>query len=285
MTAVGQLVQRSRFLLFGGSRDAINFLAADPTTGPTLELANDTSGIAVGDYLESAFETMRVSAISGTTVTVHRGIEGVTNTTIPVGTTVRIRPVTTDYALFLHMVDELADLSSPLNGLYQVKTTDITVIGNVSNGYDLPIPDATLLIRARASDMTQTWGRAYGVRLERGVADFPSGVAVFLSAYTGRTLRVWVRCPFTPLAIAATVESTGLDPNAFDILCIGAAYRFAIGRELVRSQFEFQGDTRRAGEVPPGAQRQGLTPFVALRATRIAAEKARLDQLWKVERD
>lgn len=284
MTSVATLVQKARFLLFGSQRDRVNFVASDPGTGGALELTLDASDIAVGDYVDCNFETMLVTAVSGTTLTVHRGMDGTVPAAIPVGSLVRIRPVVTDNALFLDMQAELADLSSPNNGLYQVRTVDLDITTS-ANGYDLTLPDATVLIKARSSDQTNDWWRPTGVTMEIGHAGFTSGVAIFLRGQSGRTLRVWVQAPFGALSLTAPVEDTGLGTTATDLLAIGAAYRTAIGREFARSLFESQGDTRRAGEVPPGAQRQGLTPFVALRATRIAAEKARLDQLWRIERE
>lgn len=286
MTTIVQLVQQARFLLFGSStRDRVNFLADDlSATGTALNLTLDAQDYAVGDYIESNFESMLVTAVSSNTLTVQRGMDGTVPASIIAGTLVRIRPIVTDYALFLDMQAELADLSSPHNGLYQVRTADLHVT-NSANGYDLGLADATKLIKARTSDQTNDWWRPTGVSMETGHVDFTSGVAIFLRGLSGRLLRVWVQAPFGALTLTAAVETTGLATTAMDLLPIGAAYRTAIGREFARDIFESQGDTRRAGEVPPGAERQGLTPFVALRATRIAAEKARLDQLWRVERE
>lgn len=289
MTTPAALVQDARNLLFGTQRSAVNFLSADPTNGASIALSLDASNIVAGDYIECAFESMLVTAVSGSTLTVHRGMDGTTiNTMIPVGTLVRVRPIVTDFTLFRFMQSELADLSAPMNGLYRVRTVDINISAGSANGYDLTFADATTLIKARASNRTNDWARASGVHIETSMADFTSGVGLFVSEATaGRTLRVWVRAPFGAVTTASTNVETdsGLPATATDLLVIGAAYRTMIGREAARSQFENQGDTRRAGEVPPGAQRQGLTPFVALRASRIAAEKARLDAAWPIEKD
>ena len=52
------------------------------------------------------------------------------------------------------------------------------------------------------------------------------------------------------------------------------------GREIKRNFTESQGDTRRAGEVAPGAVMQSSRNLQILRQQRITAESARLDALY-----
>jgi hypothetical protein len=97
----------------------------------------------------------------------------------------------------------------------------------------------------------------------------------------GYNVRVVYRSVFTmPSTVYANVSSTNLLPSAYDLPPLGAAIRLMEGREIKRSFTEGQGDTRRAGEVAPGAILQSARGLQQMRAQRIAAEAAKLDALY-----
>lgn len=284
MTAIAPLVERARRMVLGSQRVQINTLTSTITpTDLSLTLALEVSNVTPGCYLDCELETMYVTALDGAVATVLRGVDGSTAVAHTAGTVLRVNPIVSGFDIYSAMLEELADLSSPSNGLYRVSEVDLAPIAN-ANLYDITgMSDVMEIIRARATDTTGQWFRVEA-RLESGMAtaDFLSGNAVRLDFYC-RRVRLWVKRPFGALD-PANVEASGLAATALDLLPIGAAYRFFIPREGQRNLIERQGDTRRAEEVPTGAQRQALTPLAALRRVRIEAEKSRLDAQWPVER-
>lgn len=295
MTTIVSLAIRARRLLVGTQRDEIDFLAApmlDTDTTLTVELGN--TNLTVGSMIEVAFEPMYVKAVAGTTVTVKRAMEGSTAVAHALGDQVRIRPTFTSWDLFRSMQEELSDLSSPQNGLYQVVNLEITPSAT-PNTYDLVdsllpggVASAYGVLAARFQNPSAEWhdlDYLPEILNQWKATDFGSGNALrFRSMEVNMRHRLWIAAPYGLITTTgSSVEAdSGIATTATGILPIGAAFRMAIGRELARSMFDRQSDTRRAEEVPPGAQRQGLTPFAALRQEMISTERARLQKLWGV---
>lgn len=292
-TTIAALATRARRLLIGTQRDQLDWLAADiNTTDVTLTLELGNQNLTAGQIIEIGFEPMYVKTAAGTSVTVRRAMEGSTAVAHVTGDLVRINPTFTSWDLFRSMQEELVDLSSPQNGLYRVLT--IEVVPNVTpNVYDLA--DATTpagiaypldIVRSASVNPSADWHALEEepeLLLQMAATDAASGTGVrFTTPDVNMRTRLWVRAPYGDITVIGNAEDSGMMPSSVNILAVGAAFRMAIGRELARSMFERQGDTRRGEEVPPGAQRQGLTPFAALRQEMISAERARLQKMWSV---
>lgn len=286
MTTIASLAERARRLMLGTQRDKINVLTAALTaTDAVVPMQLPTLDVTVGSAVEVDFEVMLVTAISGLNLTVLRGVDGSAPAVHALGAIVRIDPILSNWDLFVSMQEEAVDLSSPMNGLFQVITYDFTPAAG-RNYFNLVTDQIPLsVIRARQIDQTGTW-YPLAASLIPGMSpvDFASTYALRLETYeNGKRMRVWLRAEYGPITPAGNAEDAGFTGTAAGLLSIGAAYRMSIGREMARSIFERQGDTRRANEIQPGAQRQGLTPIALLRQERISAERARLQLRWPGE--
>jgi hypothetical protein len=286
VTTIASLAERARRLMLGTQRDKINVLTAAMTvTDNVVPVQLPTLDVTVGSAVEVDFEVMLVTAISGLNLSVLRGVDGSPPAVHALGAVVRIDPILSNWDLFVSMEEEAVDLSSPMNGLFQVITYEfVPALGR--NYFNLVTDQVPLsVIRARQIDTTATWYPLHCLLIPgQNPVDFASTYALRLENYeNGRRIRVWLRAEYGPITPTGNAEDAGLTGTAAGLLAIGAAYRMSIGREMARSIFERQGDTRRANEIQPGAQRQGLTPIAGLRAERISAERARLQLRWPGE--
>jgi hypothetical protein len=286
-TASDLLAATERHLL-GGTREQRNKLAADVTVDATSwTFTFDLAGIKAGSRLSVGTETIYVWEVSDAnkTATVERGFDGSAAAAHASGALVTVNPRFTRAEILSAVNDDLADLSSPNNGLFRVRSVDVTY-NPAKAGYDLPTVGLIDVIEVR---WKQAGSSAYWPTIRRGsyqvsrnmdTAEFPSGTALFLTtmASPGLPLRVRYKSTFGTLsALADDVETaTGLPATAHDLPPIGAALRLMAGREVKRNFTEAQGDTRRAEEVPPGAVDGSSRGLERLRRTRIADEASRL---------
>jgi len=281
-------IDRGRRYLLSGQREERNTLASSYTAGgTTLTLSSALGGITAGSRLSVGLNVFYVTAVNaaGLTATVLGGQDGSTDANASSGAVVRVNPRWTDFDILEELNSDLADLSGPDNGLFQMKTVDLTFSSSFI-GYNLTsVTDLIDIydVRYKNTGSAKDWPRIPkdGYRLQRNAdtSIFASGLALqlFDPAASGQTVRVSYRSGFTALANAATaLSTTGLPSTAYDLPPLGAAIRLMAGREVKRNQTEAQGDTRRAAEVPPGAVGNSPRGLMALRERRIQAEAARL---------
>lgn len=291
-------VDRTRAHLMSGRQEARNALGAAYSAGAgVLTLAHDLGAIVPGVRLSVGLNTFYVVSVSGMTATVLGGQEGSTDAGAAINTLVRVAPRFTDFEIAEALLGDLADLSAPENGLFQVSSLDLTSTLGVG-GYDLSgllsDPIDIYSVRAQTSGTSLDWIEVPRIdyRLDRDAPTtvFPSGYALQLyraQAATGLTLRVLYRrafdlpaLPLDPADLATDLATTGLPATAWDLPPMGAAIRLALTREIKRNFTESQGDTRRAGEVQAGASAASMRPLAALRASRIMAESGRLTSAY-----
>lgn len=294
MTTLGTVIARGKRRVLSGQREIVNKLASSYTAGGTsLSFTYDLGAIQAGAKVEVDNELFHVWTVdSGAkTATVSGAFDGTTAANHDSGDLVYVNPKFPAIEWIDAINDELADLSSPVNGLFQVKTVDLTVSAS-AYGYNLTSV-ADLLdvqeVRYDTSGPENEWPLVRGWSLARSMptTDFASGFGLIMHELIpepGRTIRVRYRAKFTQLGtsdLTQVVETvSGIHAEAVDILSIGAAIRVTSGREIARNFFEAQGDTRRAEEVGAGANLNATAALRALRAQRIAAEAARLEQQW-----
>lgn len=289
MTTAADLINETRRHILMGHRDELNTLNGAVSSGATtLVFSDDLAGIKTRARLGIELETyyVRTTTESTKTATVFAAQEGSTAAAHSSGALVRVNPKVTDHEIFDVLNAELDDLSSPANGLFQVKTLTLTYSANVE-GYDLTaVTDLIDVLEVRYSlpGSSKEWPeiRPGDYRLSRNMAttEFASGFALFLAhgGYPGRSVRIRYKAPFTNLATTAddVLAVAGLPATAHDIPALGAAARLMLATENKRNFTELQGDSRRAEEVPPGARSRGAQGLLALRAQRILSESARL---------
>lgn len=292
MATLDTWVQATRRHLMSGRQEERNVLSAPYTAGSgTLSFTNVPTGIVPGARLGIGLNVFYVLTVNNASLsaTVIGGQDGSVDVAAPTGSLVRVNPRFTDFDITETLAADLADLSSPENGLFQIRSVDIAYSG-VTTGYDLSgVTDLIDVYQVLAQEpgTSKGWTRLNrgGYRLDRGAlaSVFPSGLGLMLhgSAYQGLTVRVLYRSGFiTPPTLATDLNTTGLPTTAYDIPPLGAAMRLVIPREIKRNFSEAQSDTRRAAEVGAGATAASYRPIAALRASRIAAEASRLVAAW-----
>lgn len=290
MTTVADTLANCRDdYLLTGSREIRNRNTSSlDATVATIVLDYAVTGLAVGAKVSIDLEDMAVLAVdqANRTLTVTRGDFGSTAATHAAASTVYVNSRFTSAQILRAVNAELNALSSPVNGLFQMRAVELT-FNSAYQGFDLGSTTGLISIwevRYKAVDSTKDhpliWRDRWELRHNMNTADFASGDALFIRDFvaSAATVRVTYKSSFSPLTtVADNVASiAGLHAEAHDILPMGAAVRLVAGREIRRNFDEAQGDTRRAAEVPPGANLGSLRDVAALREMRIGEERARL---------
>ena len=296
MTTLADVIAKCRNdYLLTGSREPRNKLTTTINDSiQTITFDYDLAGLSDGSKVSIDLEDMYVwsANTSSKTASVQRGDFGSTAAAHTAGAIATINTRFSDAQILRAVNDELAALSSPSNGLYQMKSVDVTYSASV-NGYDMVGATNVLSIwqlRYKATGPEKDWpllaSTLWKHQRDLSTSEFASGQAVFIHDYAqpGNAVRIWYRAPFT--ALTATTDNVatvaGLHAEAHDLLSIGAAIRLTAGREIKRNFDESQGDTRRADEVPPGAQLGGMRALMAYRKMRLGEEAQRLANLYPV---
>lgn len=299
MTTTSDLIQATRQHLFSGQPEQLNRLASGiDADDASLTALYSLGGIQAGAIIEIDLEQIFVFSVSSTTKTINdciRGFNGTTAATHSANAQITVNPKFPNARILQAINDDLSDLSSPVNGLYQIKTVDITY-NPVTYGYNLTsVTDIISIaeVRFRTPGPQKTWPQINSYALLRNMpttgqyADFASGnaIVVYESAQPGYPIRVRYRAPYASLTSLTNnvLTISGLQATAHDIPPLGAAVRLVAGREVKRNFDEAQGEPRRADEVPPQASLQSTKELIRLRQQRIMAEAARLVTTYSYE--
>lgn len=291
MTTVAELIEETKRHLYSGQNEEMNRLnGAIITSDTVINLKYDLGGIQPGSIIAVELEEIRVWETSGKQITVcERGVNGSTAANHATLTAVIAKPKFTNFRILKALNDDLNDLSSPVNGMYQVRTTTLTfnaavegydlvgsdtypVMGIIDVDYDYPGP-------ARDQPMITSWA----LRRNTNTGVFPSGnsIVVYEGGFPGQSIRVRYRSPFGHWTATTDTEVTvGLPTTAIDIPPLGAAVRLVAPRDVKRSFSEAQGEPRRAEEVPVGSAGTAMRGMMMLRQSRILAEAARLESQY-----
>jgi hypothetical protein len=284
-----------------GHQEQLNRLASGYTAGSgSMAFDFDISGIRQGTVISVGTSTFYVWEASTTlkTATVQGAWDGTTDQDWPAGTIVRVAPRFTDAQILRAVNEDINDLSSPSNGLFQVGTSEL-VYDSALVGYDLSLaPNMVSPIELRVENpgSFKEWTRipSHKYRVVKGAPTgtegFESGMALFLydmmAGATGDRLHLSYRKGFNTLSnLYSTKISTGLPASAWDIPPLGAAISLMAGREIKRTFVESQGDARRAAEVTGGKSTESVIALQRLRQQRITAEKQRLDGFYPIIKD
>lgn len=274
--------------LLSGTVEQRNKLAANVTaSGTSVSVSYDVAGLRAGSVFEINSEMFYVWEVnSGTkTLTVERGFNGTTAAAHTAGAIITANPRFPRAQMLEAVNDELADLSSPMHGLYQVKSFDIDYNGS-DEFINLP-PVAAILdvisvhVRYTSDDYIQV--RKFKLVRDMPTDDFSSGFALrFEQDVRQGRLRIVYKAPFTALTAETQNLSTfaGLPSTCEDIVNLGVQIRMMAPREIKRNFTESQGDTRRADEVTAGSVSNSVTNLIRMRRDRITAEAARLHRQY-----
>ena len=291
MTTLVDLVHETKRHLQSMQREPMNKLnAAITADAENVSFLYDASQVQTGSYLQIGLELLYVWAVdqSAKTAVVGRGELGSTAAAHAEGDVVTVNPKFPDYTIVKAINDDLRDLSTPTNGLFRVRTVELTASAT-SPGYDLTGATSDVLevlsVTTRHPGAPRVWSPVTNYELNRNAhSDFASGYSFHLAdgAYPGQPVRVTYKAAFTALAnLSDNVETvSGLPATMHDLPPMGAAVRLVAPREIRRNFIDGQGDSRRAEEVPPGATAASMRALAALRQQRIDAEHGRLAQAY-----
>lgn len=287
MTTFRDVIERTRRRLMTSMREQVNVLAvAIDSDDTSLSFTYDTR-FTGGARICIGLETMLATGTGGTTTaTVIRAMEGSTGAAHAQGDHVHVNPTWSPFEIGQAINDELADLSSPSNGLFRIRSVDFEYSPS-TYGYELAgLQDFLSVWRVRYNvpGPENTWPvippSMWQVDQAADTTDFPSGVQIVLveGGYPGQDVRVSYRATFDPLAAEAddVLSVSGLHNEAHDILSLGAAIRLLSGLEAQRAYSTAQDNPRRADEVPPRTAVSALAPLLAQREERVRAEATRL---------
>lgn len=288
MSTIAQVINRTQRQLLSGVVEERNKLSGNLTTSATtVTFTYELAGIRAGSLIEIDAEQMYVWSVtdSNKTAVVDRAFNGTTAAAHTSGAVVIVNPRFPRSQILEAINDEMADLSSPMHGLFQVKVLDLTYNGS-DRQVNLPAVATVIdLLEVRSRYKSDDYQQVRAVKLLRDMPtkDFGSGMALQLDQDIRQgDLRITYKAPFTK----ATIESDnvqmicGYPESAEDILIIGAQIRLMTPREIKRNFTESQGDTRRSDEVPPGAVGNSITNLLRMRRDRITAEAARLTRQY-----
>ena len=284
MATVAQVLNRAARQLLSGTVEERNRLAvAVNASATTLVLSYDLGGVRSGAVIELGSEQMYVWDVNeaNKNVTVERAFNGTTAASHVINTPIVVNPRFPRAMLLEALNDELADLSSPMHGLFAVRTLDITYNGS-DRQINLPaVSDVIDIIEVRSRYKSDDYQKVNKVKLLRDLPtkDFGSGMGLqFDQQVRNGDVRLTYKAPF----IKAVNETDniqhicGFPESAEDILVMGCQIRLMSPREIKRNFTESQGDTRRSDEVPAGAVGGSITNLLRMRRDRITAEAARL---------
>ena len=287
MTTAGQLIDRVAGELLAGTVEERNRVAAGidaSTTTVTFEFA--LSGLREGTVFEIGSEQFYVWTVnsSAKSAVVQRGFNGTTAASHSAADIVTVNPRFPRARVLQQLNADLADLSSPLNGLFQVKTVDIAYNGSDRMGNITGATDILNLIDVRYRYLSDDYPIIRDTRLlsDMPTSDFASGyVLAFDTLVRAGTVRVLYRAPYGQFSSESdTISTVGGSDFLDDVLALGAQIRLMAGREIKRNFTESQGDTRRADEVPSGAVANSMLQLQRLRRDRVIAEAARLNRQY-----
>lgn len=286
-TTAETLIQETRRHVFSGSREQVNTLAVGIGSSVNSLTTNYAlRQITEGSLIEIDLELMLVLAADTTSnlLTVLRAQFGTAAGSHLDDAVITVNPKFSRFAIFQAINEELAALSA--EGLFQMVEDDLTYNPSIM-GYDLASSVLDIYsVRYSLPGPEKSWPEITKYDLARNMpsSDFSTGNALILyeGGYSGRTVRVAYKAPFTQLSGVTDVVTTvsGLNVEALDILPLGAAARLVAPRDVKRAFTENQGDTRRSDEVPAGASMASARGLLAMRDRRVQQEIARLKRYF-----
>lgn len=285
MATVGTVVDRClRQLLSGTVEERNKVVSSVSVSATTLNLSYDLGGIRSGVAIQIDSEMMYVWDVDpgAKTATVERAYNGTAAAVHAAGSIVTVNPKFPRAQVLEAINAELDDLSSPMNGLYQIKTLDVDYNGTYAM-LTLPTIDNVIdLVSVSLRYIATDYPILRRVRLIRDLPtdDFNSGYALKFDEQIQRPGRIHVvyKTPFNNVTSdTQNVQNiAGLPSSCEDILMMGAQIRLVSPREIKRNFTESQGDTRRAEEVTAGAVGGSINNLIRQRRDRITSEAAKL---------
>ena len=288
MTTTATVIDRTLRQLLSGTVEARNKLTSTINSSATsVTTTYALESLRAGQVFEIDSEMFYIweADTASKTLTVQRGYNGTTAAAHTSGAIVTASPRFPRAQVLEAINDELMDLSSPMHGLFQVKTLDYTYNGTDRMVNLTGVTSMIDLLGVSVRYLNDDYPVARKVKLVRDLPtdDFASGFAIKFdqNVYPGR-LRIVYKAAYSGTTSESTDINTtcGVQESITDIVTIGTQIRLMSPREIKRNFTESQGDTRRAEEVGPGAVTASISNMKQLRKDRITAEAARLARAY-----
>ena len=130
-------VDEVRDMLLSGYVEDLDIITGSVGVSDSEIIVQGYAGsIVKGVVIEINAELMYVLQVVSTTVSVLRGYAGSTAAAHTANDIVRVSPKFPTHRIVSSINDDLADISSPAHGMFQMRTTTFTYNGGVA-GYDL----------------------------------------------------------------------------------------------------------------------------------------------------
>jgi hypothetical protein len=294
MTTLQDLIYETRMLLYSNQAPVLNKVSGadlnDSQTNIALQFPIGPMG-TVGSIITIDLEHMRVwGTDDSTTLSVDRGVDGTTAAEHDSNSLVEWQPKFSAFMCQRAINQDLDDLASPMNGLFQVLDLEIPYNPAVS-GYDMAglTPSQILAIqeiRYKIPGPTQHLPaiRSFEIARQVPTADYPSGMALLLneSAFPGLPMHVRYRSRFNHLVNLTDDCQTvaGLPVEANGLPALGAAIQLMVGREIKRNFTEATSDPLQLDLVTGGQVLNSYKGLQLQRQMRIQAVQAGLIKQW-----
>ena len=304
MTTFNDWIEKVWRRVYSGSADSTVQLSTDiGASDTTISVTPNTSNaMRVGARLSIDLEVLYVVSWDPNTgnAGVVRGHEGSTAAIHSANELVYIQPIYTRFDVAVALNDELLRLSSPDNGLFQVKAQTFTY-NPVYMGYDLSqaVNDEfidIMEIRYKIPFPTRNYPAVHKGKWKvlRNIPDsgvFPSGVGlvIYEGGYPGQPVYAQYSCAFNTVDVSTTANLTvdvagltGMTGTMVDIPPLGAEIQLTIPHEIRRNFMAVQPDPRKAPEVPSLAVSNSVQALMMTYEQRISEEAARLQRQYTV---
>ena len=284
MTTMADLVADVRRMTYGSMTEKINLIGTSASAiVDTVDLELDVTGITEGMILSSGLNVWYVKGISVSEkrVFVVPGIDNSPNSPVAAGDMVFVRPRMTDWYAFNQLNDEIRSLSSPTNGLYQLKSWE-TIVDPTYQTYEVPDEASNLIslhrVRYRLPGTPAVWIDLPSFAWNWQTGTDVNRVQLRRSLPSGVEVQFVYKAPFSTATSLSddVVTDLGLADTMVDIPPLGVSMMLLHTTESRRVQIQTQGDARRADEVPATSNSTQASQLRRLYRERIADEYARL---------
>lgn len=285
-TAIRDLVERTRTMVFGSVPDPLVRLANDRAAGgDEITLSTTIHKIAPGSLVSCGLNTFYVELVSGDTIRVIPSADGGPDTACMAGEILRVAPRATTFTIFAEIRDAIVDMASPRNGLYRplqyekVRTGFDGVYSYPQGWYDALVqPSKFIGAWYQSLGGGQDWTRVFSAEW------MPEEYAVKIleEPESARNYRFIFGFPYyAPTDIDDALFDLGLtEASTQGIPMLRAAARLSMSQEAMRNQLKSQGDSRRPSEVPPRAHASLADEWMRQYEEQINAERSRLNSLF-----
>ena len=284
MTTMRDLVADVRRITYGSMSEKINLIGTSASAVvDAVDFELDVTGISEGMILSSGLNVWYVKGVSvnDRRVFVVPGIDNSPSNAVTAGDMVFVRPRMTDWYAFNMLNDEIRSLSSPTNGLFQLKSWTADVDPTYQS-YDVPSAASNLTsihrVRYRLPGTPDVWVDLPSFAWKWHTGTGTNRVQLLRNIPVGTEVQFVYKAPFTAATSLSdnVVTVCGLSETMVDIPALGVAVMLLNTTESRRNQVQTQVDARRADEVPATANSSQATQLRRLYRERIQDEYARL---------